>query len=113
MKEGLNVVHISGHVWSTPTLVTRNGSPLLMFKLSVPSIRRQGDSYVDTYCLIDIIMWGVKARNLHRVLKLHGLIYVGGKLRHSTYMSKKEKKEVTKSQVEADQVLLLGSNPKR
>lgn len=113
MKEGLNVVHVTGYVRSTPTLIRSKGSELLKFKLGVSDRRKKDDTYFTIYHNIDIVMWGIRGKNLYKVLKVGGFIYVGGKIRYSTYMSKSLKKEVTATLVEADKVLLLGLKPTR
>lgn len=112
MKEGLNIVHLSGYVNNEPCLYKAStGAPVLRFRLSVPRQAKDGTHWKTVTDSINIAVWGWKGKNLSRTLSEGSHIYIGGHLRYSNYEDKRLKKKVVSCHVQAEQVLFLGEKP--
>lgn len=110
MSEGMNRVTLLGNVGSFEQRHTQNGTAVLNIRLATNERIKSGEEWKDHTEWHNVVVWGKRAEGLGKILDKGTTLCIEGRLRTQEYESQGTKR--WKTEVHADQVLLVGSRPR-
>ena len=103
-----NRVTLMGHLTRDPELKhASSGTEICEFGLATNRKRKQGDTFVEEVCYVDITCFGAQAKNSAEYLKKGALCLLEGRLKFSQWDDKQSGKKRSKLDVVAESVQFM------
>lgn len=109
MSEGVNAVHLIGHLGKDPEVrFLQTGNAVCTLRLAVGERRKEGDNWKDHVEWVDVVVWGKTAERCGEFLKKGRQVFVDGRLQTRQFKDK-DGNERWKTEVVARDIRFLGS----